>query len=88
MKNLNALMTTAISGAISLGILGATGTALAADKPKMEKCYGVVKAGKNDCQTNTSACAGTSTKDGQKDAWIYIPKGTCDKLVGGSTKKS
>ncbi len=53
----------------------------------MEKCYGVVKAGKNDCQTNTSACAGTSTKDGQKDAWIYLPKGSCDKIVGGSTKK-
>jgi uncharacterized membrane protein len=87
MKNRNTLMTTAISGVISLGILGASGAALAADKPKMEKCYGVVKAGKNDCQTNTSACAGTSTKDSQKDAWIYLPKGSCDKIVGGSTKK-
>ncbi|MGB1089053.1 MAG: DUF2282 domain-containing protein, partial [Alphaproteobacteria bacterium] len=31
-----------------------------------------------------SSCAGTSTEDGQKDAWIYVPAGTCDKLVGGS----
>jgi len=80
-RNIPLILSTAIAGLL------ATGTTIAADKPKMEKCYGVVKAGKNDCQTSNSACAGTSTKDGQKDAWIYIPKGTCDKLVGGSTKK-
>ena len=49
----------------------------------MEKCYGVAKAGKNDCQTAASSCAGTSKKDAQNDAWISVPKGTCDKLVGG-----
>lgn len=65
--------------------LGTTGITLAADKPAMEKCYGVVKAGKNDCQTATSACAGTSTQDGQKDAWVLLPKGTCEKVVNGST---
>ena len=70
-----------------LAALGTAATSDAADKQAMEKCYGIVKAGKNDCQTNTSACAGTSKKDGQKDAWIYVPKGTCDKIVGGSTKK-
>jgi len=80
-RNIPLILGTAIAGLL------ATGAAVAADKPKMEKCYGVVKAGKNDCQTSNSACAGTSTKDGQKDAWIYIPKGTCDRLVGGSTKK-
>lgn len=50
-----------------------------------EKCYGIVKAGQNDCQTATSSCAGTAKKDGQKDAWIAVPKGTCGKIVGGST---
>lgn len=49
----------------------------------MEKCYGVVKSGKNDCQTNTSSCAGTSKKDAQTDAWVSVPKGTCEKIVGG-----
>ena len=59
-----------------------------APKPKFEaeKCYGLAKAGKNDCQTATSSCAGTSKKDGQGDAWIYAPAGTCDKLVSGSLK--
>lgn len=49
----------------------------------MEKCYGVVKAGKNDCQTATSSCAGTSKKDAQADAWLSVPKGACEKIVGG-----
>ncbi len=48
-----------------------------------EKCYGVSKAGKNDCQTATSSCAGTAKKDAQGDAWLSVPKGTCEKIVGG-----
>jgi uncharacterized membrane protein len=51
---------------------------------KAEKCYGVVKAGKNDCQTNNSSCAGTSRRDGQADAWIYVPAGSCERIVGGA----
>jgi len=49
----------------------------------VEKCYGIAKAGKNDCQTAKSSCAGTSKADKQADAWIAVPKGTCDKIVGG-----
>ena len=68
--------------------LASYGQAGPAPKPKFEseKCYGIAKAGKNDCQTANSSCAGTSRRDGQKDAWIYVPAGTCDKLVGGSTQ--
>jgi uncharacterized membrane protein len=56
---------------------------------KFEKCFGVVKAGMNDCQTAASSCAGTSKKDAQNDAWVYVPAGTCAKIVGGSvTPKS
>jgi uncharacterized membrane protein len=51
---------------------------------KAEKCFGVVKAGKNDCQTSNSSCAGTSRRDGQADAWIYVPAGSCERIVGGS----
>jgi uncharacterized membrane protein len=55
-----------------------------APKFEAEKCYGITKAGKNDCQTANSSCAGTSKRDAQKDAWVYVPKGTCDRLVNGS----
>ena len=53
-----------------------------------EKCFGVAKAGKNDCQTATSSCAGTSKKDAQTDAWLSVPKGVCGKIAGGSLTSS
>jgi uncharacterized membrane protein len=53
-------------------------------KYEAEKCYAIAKAGKNDCQTANSSCAGTSKRDGQGDAWIYVPKGSCEKIVGAS----
>lgn len=83
MKDTNALLSSAVAGVLALGMLGISSGALAA-KGDFEKCYGVAKAGKNDCQTATSSCAGTTKRDGQKDAWIYVPKGTCEKIVGGS----
>jgi uncharacterized membrane protein len=57
-----------------------------APKPKFEaeKCFGIAKAGKNDCQTANSSCAGTSKRDAQGDAWVYMPKGSCDRVVNGS----
>ena len=83
MKKTNLLLSTAVTSLIALGASGMSND-VSADE--MEKCYGVAKAGGNDCQTSNSACAGTSTEDGQKDAWVYIPAGTCDKLVGGTTE--
>jgi len=51
---------------------------------KIEKCYGVNKASKNDCQTATASCAGSSTKDLDKAAFVIVPTGTCGKLASGS----
>lgn len=73
-----------IAGALSSVLFAASVSVQAAEKQQNEKCYGVVKSGKNDCQTAVSACAGTAKKDSQKDAWIYVPKGTCEKIVGAS----
>jgi uncharacterized membrane protein len=85
MKDSNAIISAAIAGLFALNALGVAGTA-AAEEKKPEKCYGVVKAGKNDCQTSAGACAGTAKTDGQPDAWIYLPQGSCEKIVGGSLK--
>ena len=85
------LVKAAVAGALAAGAVSvAFGQAGPAPTPKFdaEKCYGVVKTGKNDCQTANSACAGTSKKDSQADAWIYVPKGTCEKIVGASLKKA
>jgi uncharacterized membrane protein len=56
----------------------ATAPAAAQQKPAMEKCYGIVKAGQNDCAAGPgTSCAGTSTRDYQGDAWKLVAKGTC-----------
>jgi len=50
-------------------------------KPAMEKCYGVAKAGHNDCAAGAgTSCAGTSTKDYQANAWKLVKAGTCLKI--------
>ncbi len=84
MKTSKTLASTALAGVLAVGLIGASDNAMA--NKKFEKCYGVAKAGKNDCQTSNTACAGTSTADNQTDAWIYVPKGTCAKIVGGALK--
>jgi uncharacterized membrane protein len=82
MKHSTNLIAATVLALASAGLI-ASGAALAADD-NMEKCYGVAKARKNDCQTATSSCAGTAKEDRQKDAFIAVPKGTCSKISGGS----
>jgi uncharacterized membrane protein len=64
---------------------------LSAQKPapaptfKAEKCYGIAKAGKNDCAaTGNNSCGGTSKINSDPKAWIYVPAGYCERIVGGS----
>jgi uncharacterized membrane protein len=71
-----------LASLIALGLAAASGAALAA-KGDTEKCAGVVKAGKNDCGTSKSACAGTATVDRDPEAWILVPAGTCERIAGG-----
>jgi uncharacterized membrane protein len=86
--NTKTVINTALASVFALGVLGAAGNAVAADADKdKEKCHGVVKAGKNDCGAAGHSCAGHATKDGAADDWVYLPKGTCEKLVNGSVKK-
>ena len=86
MKKSNLAVTATIASLVALGGTMLTATpALAAEK---EKCYGVSKAGKNDCATKTSSCAGTAKEDKQSDAFVVVPKGLCGKLTGGSTESA
>jgi uncharacterized membrane protein len=56
--------------------------------PVKEKCYGVAKAGKNDCATKNSSCAGTSKTDSQTDVFLVVPSGLCERITGGSLSSS
>jgi len=65
----------------------ATAGEMDAQSGSQEKCYGIAKAGQNDCGTATHGCAGLATADNAPGDWKNVPKGTCDK-AGGKLKPS
>ncbi|MBA2721646.1 MAG: DUF2282 domain-containing protein [Methylibium sp.] len=73
----------ASSALASILALGLVGTASAQEGGK-EKCYGVAKAGQNDCANlaGTHSCAGQSKADMDAGEWKYVAKGSC-KTLGG-----
>ena len=73
----------ALMGLVALGVAGTT-TAQAQSTPK-EKCYGVSKAGQNECAAGKHSCAGSSLVDNDPTAWKLVAKGTCEKLGGKLT---
>jgi uncharacterized membrane protein len=77
----------AIASLLALGALTTTSQAFAATG-SVEKCAGVAKAGKNDCGTSVSSCAATAKADRDAEAWILVPKGTCEKIAGGRIQTS
>jgi uncharacterized membrane protein len=84
-KKSNLIIASAVAAALALPLISdAQGGPAPKPKFEAEKCYGIAKASKNDCQTANSSCAGTSKRDSQGDAWIYMPAGACAKVVGAS----
>jgi uncharacterized membrane protein len=73
------LIRSAFAALLTVGIAGAASVAQAADT---EKCAGVIKAGKNDCGTSHSSCHGSIKVDNDKEAWIEVPAGTCERIAG------
>ncbi|WP_295636561.1 DUF2282 domain-containing protein [uncultured Methylibium sp.] len=73
----------ASSALASILALGLIGPAAAQDSGK-EKCYGIAKAGQNDCAnlSGSHSCAGQSKADNDSGEWKYVAKGTC-KAAGG-----
>lgn len=62
---------------MSMGLMAAP----AAGQEK-EKCFGIAKAGQNDCASSTHSCAGQSKVDMDKAEWKYVAKGTCKTMKG------
>jgi uncharacterized membrane protein len=79
--------------AAAVGSLLAVGVASASDpkdKDARVKCYGVAKAGQNDCATASHSCAGASKKDNDPAEWKSMPRAECEKAggkVGGDAGK-
>ncbi len=78
---------TSIAAILAIGSTVMAGNVQAVpDQPKFwEKCAGIAKAGMNDCGAldGKHGCAGQATVDNAANEWIYVPEGTCTKIVGG-----
>ena len=77
----NALISAAIGGVMALGMINTS--AQAADDAGTEKCYGIAVAGKNDCAGAAHACAGQSKTSASGKEFVKLPKGSCERIVGG-----
>lgn len=81
------LLTAALAGVIAAGATAAQADDMAMTK---EKCFGIAKAGKNDCKSVTGAhgCAGHAVRDNDPNEWVFVDKGTCAKEGGTLEPKS
>jgi uncharacterized membrane protein len=82
MKIKKIITSSILASAIALSINQANADV---NKDELEKCYGVVKAGMNDCKSGEHSCAAQAIKDGDATEFVLTPKGLCDKLVNGKT---
>jgi uncharacterized membrane protein len=87
MKNTAVVSVSSLLGALALAAVftAAAHAGPVAQPSGYEKCYGVAKAGKNDCAAGIHSCAGQGTKNFDKTSFVYLPAGACEKLAGGST---
>jgi uncharacterized membrane protein len=79
------LLQSAIASVLAIGLAQAANAHDPKDDGVKEKCYGIAKAGQNDCGTARHSCAGKASKDNAPDEWKYVAKGTCQKLGGKSS---
>ncbi len=85
--NQRLIVSSALASVLAMGLLG---TAHASDDAAKEKCYGIAKAGSNDCAnlSGSHSCAGQSKNALAVDEWNYVAKGTCAKLGGKSADEA
>jgi uncharacterized membrane protein len=82
----------AIAALLSTMLLGGCAAEVAAskrdaaiDRGAPERCFGIARAGRNDCRTAAHICAGWAYQDSDPQAFVYVPRGTCDRIAGGLT---
>jgi uncharacterized membrane protein len=84
-------VSSALAAALALGLVGsAAAQDMSKDKGGKEKCFGIAKAGANDCAnlSGTHSCAGQSKADQGVDEWKYVAKGTCAELKGTTAEEA
>jgi len=84
----NHIVSSALFAALALGMVGHASAA--DDKGAKEKCFGISKAGQNDCAnlSGSHSCAGQAKADMSADEWKYVAKGTCKSMSGMSADEA
>jgi uncharacterized membrane protein len=86
------VVSSALASVMALGLVATAGAASHAAKPAgdKEKCYGIAKAGQNDCANlaGTHSCAGQNKADNDAGEWKYVAKGTCKDMKGFSAEEA
>jgi uncharacterized membrane protein len=72
----------AVAGLLAAGLAAPAAAQGAPATTLMEKCFGVAKAGQNDCATSKHGCAATAKVDRDPEDWKMVPKGSCEKQGG------
>ena len=93
----NKIIANAISAVLAIGLAGTASTSIAETTGAqgsemmlsppaqgMERCYGISKAGQNNCGNAIHGCAGEGKVNASKVDWVFVPEGLCKKIVGGS----
>ena len=81
----SSIIRSAVAGLVALGFAATAAEQAPTPKGPVEKCYGVAKAGQNDCGTSKHSCAAQAKADSDPGEWKYVPKGTCEKIGGKTT---
>ena len=83
--NQRLIVSSALASVLALGLVGQ-----AAAQDKKEKCYGIAKAGQNDCAnlSGTHSCAGQAKADKDAGEWKYVAAGTCKTMGGKSAEEA
>jgi uncharacterized membrane protein len=86
--NTRLIASSALASVLAMGLVGAVHAA--DDANAKEKCFGIAKAGSNDCAnlSGSHSCAGQSKNAMGADEWNYVAKGTCAKLGGKSLEEA
>lgn len=82
MNKRQALIAAALASVCAATSMSASAAAPAGEK---EKCYGIAKAGQNDCSTAAHSCSGQAKADNGAAEWKFVAKGTCEKAGGKTT---
>jgi uncharacterized membrane protein len=84
--NQRLILSSALASVLAMGLLSQA----AAQDAKKEKCYGIAKAGQNDCGNlaGTHSCAGQSKVDNDVGEWKYVAAGTCKQMGGKSAEEA